>query len=132
MIYLYWIIGIYLFLSFTYLGYLGMARLNIARKTHPDKITIPVYIFAVPALIAFLLADVVVNLLMSVVFLQLPELDKLLFTARLSYNANNGKGYRKPLARWFCKELLDRFDFKEKHCSCWEGDSALKCEENKK
>ena len=130
MIYLYWIIGIYLFLSFTYLGYLGMARLNIARKTHPEKLTIPVYIFGVPALLFFAIADVIVNILMSVVFLQLPRFDQLFFTARLSYNANHGSGYRKPLARWFCRELLDRFDFKEKHCSCWDGDTGQKCEEN--
>ena len=128
--YLYWALGIYVFLSVVYLGYLGVARLNIARKVAPEKITVPVYVFGVPALLLFLIGDVVVNLIMSIIFLQLPRLDQLLFTARLSHNANHGKGYRKPLARWFCKELLDRFDFKEKHCECWDGDDGQKCVEN--
>jgi len=130
--YLYWTIGIYVFISIVYLGYLGFARLNLARKTHPEKVTKIVTIFAVPALLLFAIGDVLVNLIMSVPFLQLPRLDQLFFTARLSHDVNNGKGYRKPLARFFCKELLDRFDFKEKHCECWEEDEAQKCVEKNK
>ena len=114
--------AIYIFISMTYLGYLGMVRLYIAKKKNPHKLTKSVYIFAGPALVIFLLSDVLLNLIMSIPFLQLPQFDKLLFTARLSHNVNHGRGYRKKLARYFCSELLDKFDFGQKHCDKWDGE----------
>ena len=113
-------LGIYVFISMTYLGYLGLVRLNIARKKDPSKINKSVYFFAMPAIIIFIVSDVMLNLIMSIPFLQLPRFDKLLFTARLSHNVNHGRGYRKKLARYFCSELLDKFDVNQKHCDEWE------------
>ena len=113
---------IYIFISMTYLGYLGMVRLNIARNKNPHKITKSVYFFAAPALVIFLVSDVILNLIMSVPFLQFPSFNKLLFTARLSHNVNHGRGYRKKLARYFCSELLDKFDVGSKHCDKWDGE----------
>lgn len=129
MIYLYWIVGIYLFTSFVYVWYLGMARLNIARKENPEKLTKTVIFFALPFALIGLVADALFNIVIgTVLFLELPEFDRILFTARISKWANKS-GYRKPLARWFCLQL-DKFDWRGKHCSCFEPvDDAPKCQQ---
>lgn len=125
---LYWAVGIYAFLSFVYLWYLAVTRLNLALKQTPEVVTLPVKILAYPWLIVGLLCDVVLGLVGgSIIFLQLPSLNRVLFTAVLSYNANFGRGYRKNLARFFCRELLDRFDFNNRHCECFEGSEGLDC-----
>lgn len=127
MIYLYSILGLYLFLSFTYVWYLGMVRLNIARKENPEKLTKDVIFFALPFALIGLAADVLLNLTFgTVIFFQLPHPDRLLFTARISNNAQSNNAYRRKLARWFCG-LLDKFDWRNKHCECWEDDPAEKC-----
>lgn len=124
------IVGSYLFMSLVYLGYLGIARLNIALKTNPEKVNKAVKILATPAVIIFVLADVLLNVVFgTLMFLQLPKFKKLLFTARLSDNANNGRGFRKSLAKFWCRELLDRFDHQGRHCDCHEGSEGEACQE---
>lgn len=124
----YWLIGVYLFLCFVYLWYLAVVRLNIAMKEEPEKVTTAVKVFAYPWLFFGLACDVVLGVVFgSILFLQLPSFDRLLFTAVLSYNANFGGGYRKKLARTICTELLDRFDWQRRHCECFEGSEGLDC-----
>lgn len=122
-------VEIYLFLSMVYIWYLGMTRILIAKKENPEDLTRTVIFFAAPWSLFGLIADAVLGTVFgSIIFLQLPSFKRILFTDVLSYNAVHGAGYRLKLARWFCG-LLDWADWGRKHCACWEGDEALKCQD---
>lgn len=64
-----------------------------------------------PGLLLDFLANVFV---MSVLFVELPK--EWVVTVRLSRHIKDENGWRKSLAKWFCFNLLDRFDPSGCHC----------------
>lgn len=59
--------------------------------------------------------DCLVNItVMSILFLEPPR--QLLVTQRLQYHIRNGKGWRKALAYWVCRNYLNAFDPTGDHC----------------
>lgn len=114
---LYWAAGIFIFMSYTWTMYLAVMALKRVKDETPEKITTAVKIFGYPLLFVGLIFDVVFNVVLgTILFLELPELDRLLFTSRLDKHATQGSGYKKKLAQWFCHEFLNSFDPSGCHC----------------
>lgn len=52
--------------------------------------------------------------LLSLVFLERPR--EWFFSRRVSRHCRNGSGWRKSVACWICRDLLDAFDPDGRHC----------------
>lgn len=92
-----------------YLLVMGLYRAWLLKKLSPVTM-----LLGLPFLVLGGLLDVVVNLMVSVVLLELPK--EFLLTQRLTRHLK-GEGWRKELARWVCEHLLDPFDPRDGgHC----------------
>lgn len=93
----------------TYVHYLAIMHLAKFR----DRLTLSQKIFGYAIYGVGLVLDIVLNLLLSLLLLQVPR--QLLVTSRLSCLKTEA-GWRGKFARWVCYDLLDPFDPKGEHC----------------
>jgi hypothetical protein len=92
-----------------------LAVMNLIRARDAGTLSRPAYILGLPILLIGLAIDFLTNMiLVTILFLELPR--EPLVTARLSRHINESTGWRKHLAQWFCKNLLDAFDPSGCHC----------------
>lgn len=103
-------LGLYALWVF-YLAIMNLHRANEAQKLRPVA-----FALGVPVLLLGYLLDVVLNVLvMTVLFLELPQ--ELTISDRLGRHLRGVRGgWRYQVARWVCSELLDQFDPTGRHC----------------
>lgn len=95
--------------SVTWIYYVAIIRLYHERA----RLRTPAYVMAVLGVIVGLPLDIFLNLVFSVVALDVPR--EVTLSQHLSRLNNNG-GWRGDISRWICAELLDPFDPKGYHC----------------
>ena len=97
---------------FVHVSYVYVMGLKRARDE--DRLTWPVYIFAIPTIAIMLPFYVALNLTVgTLLFLELPR--SLQFTARCQRHLYDDT-WRGAQARWWCKHFLDPYDPAGKHC----------------
>ena len=97
---------------FVHVSYVYVMGLKRARDE--DRLTWPVYIFAVPTIAVMLPFYVALNLTVgTLLFLELPR--SLQFTARCQRHLKDDT-WRGAQARWWCRHFLDPYDPAGKHC----------------
>ena len=94
-----------------WLFYLAVMSLDRARRA--KTLSKPALWFGYPILIAGLLIDLLVNVLLTVPFLDLPR--ETTVTYRLKRYAAGPDGWRKRVTLWFADDMLDDFDPTGKH-----------------
>jgi hypothetical protein len=124
-----WVLGVALFLlMYTTWGMYIMCMMLIKVKKE-GKMPFIALIFAYPWVIFGLIEDVLVNIFAgTLIFLEPPNVRRLLLTARLQYHlddliampanekAKGLRAWRHAAALWICSNLLDPFDPKGFHC----------------
>jgi len=104
---------IYLFLWVLYIMYKAVMNIvrvhNSGAKIHPFA-----KLFHYPTIFIFLILDWLLNMIMSVFYLELPKTLFELFTARLT-RWHDTDGYRGKFSRWFAINLLDDYDHRGYH-----------------
>ena len=94
---------------------LYLAIMSLASARAANKLPAWAYRLAIPILAVGYVSDFLLNMLVaSVLFLELPR--ELLVTGRLSRHIKADSGWRKSVAQWICKNLLDFADPKGCHC----------------
>ena len=97
---------------FVHVSYVYVMGLKRARDE--DRLTWPVYIFAVPTVAVMVPHYIALNLLLgSLFFWELPR--SLQFTARCQRHLKDDT-WRGAQARWWCRHFLDPYDPAGKHC----------------
>ena len=97
---------------FVHVSYVYVMGLKRARDE--DRLTWPVYIFAVPTIAIMLPFYIALNLTVgTLLFLELPR--SLQFTARCQRHLKDAT-WRGAQARWWCRHFLDPYDPAGKHC----------------
>ena len=97
---------------FVHVSYVYVMGLKRARDA--DRLTWPVYIFAIPTIAIMLPFYVALNLTVgTLLFLELPR--SLQFTARCQRHLKDNT-WRGAQARWWCHHFLDPYDPAGKHC----------------
>lgn len=100
-------------LAFTFYTW-GLYLAVMALKANKPKLTTAAKVFAYPLILVGILADTLYNLILgTILFLELPR--QWLLTDRLQSHLHED-GWRGDLARWFCRNLLDPFDPRGRHC----------------
>lgn len=100
--------------SFVLLWILYLAVMNLQRARDAGTLPRPAYYLGMPLLYIGLAMDCIVNVVpVSVLFLEWPR--ECLVTQRLTRHANTTGGWRKRLALWFARNLLDPFDPSGQH-----------------
>jgi len=106
----FWIAVSLIFTFYTWGMYLAVMNLKANKK----KLNAISKCFAYPLLYVGVTADVLYNLTLgTIIFLELPH--QFLLTDRLESHLKE-PGWRGKVARWFCRNLLDPFDPKGRHC----------------
>jgi len=106
---------LYGFLSIYILWLFFLAVMNLQGARDSGKLTGAAYCIGLPLLYLGLVIDFLVNVFpVTVLFLELPREGTV--TSRLSRHIHDSDGWRKTLATWFCKNLLDPFDPSGCHC----------------
>ena len=97
---------------FVHVSYVYVMGLKRARDE--DRLTWPVYIFAVPTIAVMLPFYVALNLTVgTLLFLELPRSQQ--FTARCQRHLKDDT-WRGAQARWWCHHFLDPYDPAGTHC----------------
>ena len=110
-----YLIGAALFVLTYGLWVAYLAVMNLQRARDNGTLSKVAYVLGCPVMYGGLLLDFLANqLLMTIILLELPR--ELLVTARVSRHKKAGKGWRKKVAEWFCRVLLDPFDPDGCHC----------------
>jgi hypothetical protein len=104
------IVGLYAFLVVCWTLYLAI--MNIA--AHRDQMGPVAKAHAYILLIFGYLCDFVLNMIVCLVFLRLPQ--DFLLTGTLKRTIINDNGWRCAVASWICTTLLNAFDSKGRHC----------------
>lgn len=102
---------------FAYLCWLlFLAIMNLKRAKDAGTISKPALFLGYPALAVGLVLDVLVNVCVySIIILDIPK--ELLTTAHLDRTLATYKtGWRRAVALWICRNLLDTFDPSGPHC----------------
>ncbi|WP_170860403.1 hypothetical protein [Duganella sp. CF458] len=100
--------------SFALLWVLYLAVMNLQRARDAGTLSPTARFLGTVLLYIGLVADFLVNVApVSVLFLEPPR--EYLVTQRLTRHANTVGGWRKRLALWFAKNLLDPFDPSGQH-----------------
>lgn len=126
-----WLLYSFLFMYATWAFYLAVMNLIRVKKEMP----LIAKLFAYPLAFAGIILDLLLNIVIgSILFVQVPNLRHLLFTARLQEHLDNmdtyydawDRGERPSVSRldlwrwdvavWICKNLLDPFDSRGFHC----------------
>jgi len=108
------IIALAIFVGLTQFWVLYLSVMNLKRNR--AKLTTTAKVFAYPMIAVGLVIDVSFNLTIgAILFLELPQFDRLLFTDRLSYHINDNN-WRASISKWFCSNFLSPFDPSGAHC----------------
>lgn len=100
-----------------------LAVMNLQRSRDAGKLPRPAYLFGLPLLYAGLLLDFLCNMFpATLILLELPH--EYVVTQRLQRLVAGPDGWRKRLALWFARNLLDPFDPKGYHVSPTDGPAA--------
>ena len=92
-----------------------LAAMNLLRARASGHVPGVAYWLGLPVIIVGALIDIVFNCtLFSLLFLELPR--EPMLTKRLKRHIKYGFGWRKSLAIWLCKNLLNPFDHSGDHC----------------
>jgi hypothetical protein len=102
--------GTYLFVVVCWALYLAI--MNLARVR--DQLHPVAKVHAYLLLFVGYPMDAILNLVFCLVIWRRPR--DLLFTGTLKRTLNNEDGWRETVAAWVCRNLLDQFDPKGKHC----------------
>lgn len=90
-----------------------LAVMSLARAKKAGTLSKPALFFGYPILVVGLLIDLLVNVLLTVPFLDLPR--ETTVTYRLKRYAAGPDGWRKRVTLWFADDMLDDFDPTGKH-----------------
>lgn len=90
-----------------------LAIMSLYRAERAGKLSKWARIFGMPLLAYGYLIDFLGNMLVSILFLDLPH--ELLITSRLQRYVDWPDGRRRRMAIWFAEQLLDDFDPKGYH-----------------
>ncbi len=94
---------------------LYLAVMNLCKARDAGRLSKTAYILGYPLLLAGLFTDFLMNMtVMTVVMMEFPK--EWLVTPRVIRHKFHGTGYRKKIAEWLCKNLLDPFDPSGCHC----------------
>lgn len=108
-------IFICILLSLVIFWVLYLAAMNLLRAKAEGKLTIASYIMGTPIVLIGALIDLFFNAtIFSIVFIEPPR--ELMLTKRLKRHIQHGVGWRKSLAFWVCRNLLNPFDHTGDHC----------------
>lgn len=100
---------LYMFVAFYITWIFYLAVMNLKRARDAGSITKVAYRFGLPLLYIGLLIDLLVNVIfVTILFLEIPK--ECLITQRLKRHANGPDGWRRSMAIWLAKNLLDTFD----------------------
>lgn len=106
---------IYVLLTLYALWIFYLAVMNLYRANKQQRLTGFVKALGYFTLIVGAALDAFVNIcIASIIFLKLPQ--DVLLTGRLSRYQRGNNGWRKTLAIWICRNLLNRFDPSGNHC----------------
>lgn len=101
----------YLAFAAMWLQYLAVMNL----KENRTKLTVAAKLWAYPMLWVGLFSDMMFNFVIgTVVYIELPH--EILFTTRCNRHLQEG-GWRRSVARWFCRNFMDPFDPAGRHCN---------------
>ena len=104
------------FISTWFITFTLFLAIMAARKARDEQALLPgnkiVWYTCLLILGIGLISDFMLNMLLSVRFLELPQ--EILATARVKRHKNFGAGWRKRLAEKYCAEWLTPFD--KPHC----------------
>ena len=104
---------------FTYITWVFfLAIMNLKRAMDNGTITQFALWMGYPVLGVGLVLDFILNALMSVPFLELPQWKRkeFLLSSRLERHLVESVDFREVMARHICQQLLDSFDPSGKHC----------------
>lgn len=98
-----------------YVLVMGLYRAYLAGRLPRSS---PLFWLSLPAVAVGYAMDVVLQLLATVVFLDLPRYDdkEWLLTSRLNRYMDGHDHWRKRVADWICTHMLDPFDPSGDHC----------------
>ncbi len=102
---------LYILLQATWVHYLAV--MNLSRNR--NKLTPFARFWAYSVLAVGYPLDMLFNLIFGTIFFVEPP-KELLFTGRCSRLIDEDDGWRRDLAKWFCRNMLDPFDPKGIHC----------------
>jgi hypothetical protein len=105
---------------FILLGLIGfwifyLAAMSLLRASAEKKLSLASKWLGYPVIAIGALIDLAFNaILFSMIFLELPQ--EWMLTKRLKRHIKHGTGWRKSLAQWICRNLLNPFDHTGNHC----------------
>ena len=102
-----------LFISLYLLWIFYLAVMNLKQAKDLNKLSKTALYFGTPVLVLGLIADFICNILISLIFVDLPR--ETTVTARLKRYAKGSDSWRKRFTLWFADDLLDDFDPTGKH-----------------
>ena len=95
-----------------FVAVMGLSKAKIA-----GTLKLPAKVLGYPLLFVGLVMDALVNwFVFSLIVLDFPK--ELLTTSHLNSIIARGSGWRRSIALWICKNLLDSFDPHAPHCKC--------------
>lgn len=90
---------------------LFLAVMNLARAKAAGTLRDGVFYLAWPLIVAAYILDIAINVTLgTLLWLQLPHINRLTLSARLDHLIKNGTGWRMRFAFWFVDTLLEPFD----------------------
>lgn len=102
-------IAAYALLALYALWLFFLAVMSLLSAKQRGTLSTPALVLGYPILIIGALLDFAVNLIVvSILLLELPH--EWLVTKRLARHIKHGEGWRKHVAQWVCRNLLDTFD----------------------
>jgi hypothetical protein len=78
------------------------------------RLTLAMKLLGWPYLLIGYALDVIGNVLLSLLFWELPR--EWLITSRLKRHMKSNYGWRRKVAEWICQSALDPFDPRGRHC----------------
>lgn len=113
MIFVFFVLCFFSLVPATWVQYLAIMSLSRAREA--GTLTPGAELLGKAVLCVGYLSDFLLNTMVgTVLFLELPK--EWLLSPRVARLQRDGTGYRKTVATWVCKNLLDPFDPSGCHC----------------
>jgi len=108
--------GLYIVGAVYILWLFYLAVMSLFRAHHNGTLSLPAKCLGYPILIVGVLLDALVNIVvLTVVLFERPY--EWLVTKRLARHIKHGGGWRKAIAGWICRHLLNPFDPDQRgHC----------------
>lgn len=90
---------------------LFLAVMNLARAKAAGNLSDGVFYLAWPLIAVAVALDIAINVTLgTLLWLQLPNINRLTLSARLDHLIKTGTGWRMRFAYWFVDNLLEPFD----------------------